>query len=118
VAGDRFRRRFHGQLAHLISLRDRSCRDPYCDAPIRHLDHVHRRADGGPTTLANGRGLCERGNYTREMPGWQATVTDDGRHGHPHTVTITTPTGHTYTSSAPSRRESVGLDMSRGYVWW
>jgi hypothetical protein len=27
-----------------------ACRDPYCDAPIRHLDHVHRRVDGGLTT--------------------------------------------------------------------
>jgi hypothetical protein len=101
VGGDRFRRRFDGWLAQLISLRDQTCRDPYCEAPIRHLDHVHRRADGGPTTLANGRGLCERGNYVREMPGWTATVTEDGRHGRPHTVTITTPTGHRYTSSAP-----------------
>ena len=101
VGGDRFRRRFDGPLATLIRLRDRTCRDPYCDAPIRHLDHVHRHTDGGPTTLANGRGLCERGNYTREMPGWHATVTHDGRHGHAHTVTITTPTGHTYTSTAP-----------------
>src|SRR5215204_5959186 len=40
VGGDRFRRRFDGWLAQLISLRDRTCRDPYCDAPIRHLDHV------------------------------------------------------------------------------
>ncbi|MDF2748819.1 MAG: hypothetical protein K0S98_3107 [Propionibacteriaceae bacterium] len=30
-----------------------------------------------------------------------ATVTEDWRHGRPHTVMITTPTGHTYTSSAP-----------------
>ena len=65
------------------------------------LDHVHRHADGGPTTLANGRGLCARGNYVREMPGWTATITNDGRHSQPHTVTITTPTGHSYTSSAP-----------------
>ena len=101
VGGDRFGRRFDRWLAQLISLRDRTCRDPYCDAPIRHLDHVHRHTDGGPSTLANGRGLCERGNYVREMPGWHATLTHDGQHGPPHTVTITTPTGHTYTSSAP-----------------
>jgi hypothetical protein len=101
VGGDRFRRRFDGPLATLITLRDRTCRDAYCDAPIRHLDHVHRRVDGGPTTMANGRGLCARGNYVHEMPGWQATVIEDGRHGHPHTVVITTPTGHSYTSSAP-----------------
>src|SRR4029453_2817251 len=90
-----------GPLAALSRLGDRPCRDPYCDAPIRHLDHVHRHTDGGPSTLANGRGLYERGNYTREMPGWHATLTHDGLHGRPHTVTITTPTGHTYTRSAP-----------------
>jgi hypothetical protein len=45
--------------------------------------------------------LCERGNYVHEMPGWQATVIEDGRHCHPHTVVITTPTGHSYTNSAP-----------------
>jgi Domain of unknown function (DUF222) len=101
VGGDRCRRRFDGLLATLITLRDQACRDPYCDAPIRHLDHVHRRVDGGSTTMANGRGLCERGNYIREMPGWLATVIDDGRHYRPHTVVITTPTGHSYTSSAP-----------------
>src|SRR5215218_10988547 len=101
IGSDGFRRRFNDSLGSPIRLRDRTCRDPYCDAPIRHLDHVHRHADGGPSTLANGRGLCARGNYVRETPGWTATVTNDGRHSHPHTVTITTPTGHTYTSSAP-----------------
>src|SRR5829696_6341671 len=43
VGGDRFRRRFDGWLAQLISLRDRTCRHPYCDAPIRHLDQRLRR---------------------------------------------------------------------------
>jgi hypothetical protein len=101
VAGDPFRRRFDGWLAELIKLRDQTCRDPYCDAPIRHLDHIRRHTDGGPTTLANGRGVCERGNYAREMPGWKITVLDDGLHGNPHTIMITTPTGHSYTSTAP-----------------
>ncbi|HZA32692.1 MAG TPA: HNH endonuclease signature motif containing protein [Propionibacteriaceae bacterium] len=110
MGGDWFRRRFDGWLARLISLRDQICRDPYCEAPIRHLDHVHRRADGGPTSLANGRGLCERGNYVREMPGWTATVTEDGRHGRPHTVTITTPTGHTYTQ----QRTPTALSLDAG----
>jgi hypothetical protein len=103
VGGDRFRRRFDGPLATLITLRDRTCRDAYCDAPIRHLDHVHRRVDGGPTTMANGRGLCERGNYVHEMPGWQATVIEDGRHGHPHTVVITTPPAAATPTVHPNR---------------
>jgi hypothetical protein len=37
----------------------------------------------------------------REMPGWSLRLLDDGLHGGPHTVMITTPTGHRYTSAAP-----------------
>lgn len=55
---DQRRRRFTGWLAELIRWRDRTCRDAYCDAPIRHLDHIHRHADGGPTTGPNGRGCA------------------------------------------------------------
>ena len=95
------RRRFTGALADLVLARDQTCREPFCDAPIRHLDHVRRHTDGGPTTLANGRGLCARHNLTREQPGWQATLNHDGHGPEPHTVTTTTPTGHTYTSRAP-----------------
>jgi hypothetical protein len=67
--GDPFRRRFDGWLAQLITLRDQTCRDPYCEAPIRHIDHIRPHRDRGPTSLANGRGVCERGNYVRDMPG-------------------------------------------------
>jgi hypothetical protein len=42
-----------------LMLRDQTCRTPYCDAPIRHADHVQPHEDGGPTTIANGQGLCE-----------------------------------------------------------
>src|SRR5829696_138618 len=103
VGGDRFRRRFDGPLATLIRLRDRTCRDPYCDAPIRHLDHVHRRVDGGPTTLANGRGLCARGNYVREMPGWQATVIERPTRPPAHRVVITTPPAAATPTVHPNR---------------
>ena len=95
------RRRFTGALADLVVARDQTCREPFCDAPIRHLDHVDRHSDGGPTTLANGRGLCARHNLTREHPGWHATVVHDGHGTQPHTVLTTTPTGHTYLGRAP-----------------
>jgi hypothetical protein len=95
------RRRFTGALADLIVARDQTCREPFCDAPIRHLDHVQRHTDGGATTLANGRGLCARHNLTREHPGWHATVIHDGHDTQPHTVLTTTPTGHTYQGRAP-----------------
>ncbi len=101
VGGDSRRRCFDGFLARLIGIRDGGrCRDPYCDAPIRHIDHIRPHRAGGPTTLANGRGVCARGNYVREMPGWRVDVVHDGLGRHPHTVRITTPTGHTYTSTA------------------
>jgi hypothetical protein len=100
VGGDPTRRYFDGWLGKLIRLRDQTCRDPFCDAPIRQIDHI-RHADGGLTTFTNGRGACERGNQVREMPGWHITLIDCGFHGGPHTIHIATPTGHHYFSSAP-----------------
>ena len=101
VGIDTRRRRFTGALADLIAARDQTCREPFCGAPVRHLDHVQRHSDGGDTTLANGRGLCARHNLARENPGWSATVVHDGHGDQPHTVRTTTPTGHTYTARAP-----------------
>ena len=95
------RRRFTGPLGDLITVRDQTCREPFCGAPVRHLDHVTRYTDGGETTLANGRGLCARHNLVREQPGWTATVVHDGLGHHAHTVRTTTPTGHVYTGRAP-----------------
>jgi hypothetical protein len=100
IGGDTKRRRFDGALAHLIAVRDHGrCRDPFCDAPIRHLDHIRSYSRGGPTSFANGRGVCARGNYVREMPGWTVEVLHDGLGRRPHTVRTTTPTGHTYIST-------------------
>ena len=97
VDADKRKRRFSSWLAHLIRCRDQVCRDPFCGAPIRHLDHIHRHTDGGPTTATNGRGVCERGNYIREMPGWTVQIIDTNS----HTVEIVTPTGHHYRSRPP-----------------
>jgi hypothetical protein len=82
-------------------VRDQTCRDPFCDAPIRHIDHITRFSDGGHTTYINGRGVCARGNHAREMPGWRIKLLDCGFYGAPHTIMITTPTGHHYRSRAP-----------------
>jgi hypothetical protein len=86
----------------LITLRDQSCGDPFCDAPIRHLDHITGWADDGSTTLTNGRGTCERGNYVRELPGWRVTLIHSGLDGRPHPTMTTTPTGQRYLSRAPA----------------
>jgi hypothetical protein len=93
------RRTFDGNLRRLLLLRDQTCRTPWCGAPIRHADHVTDVADGGPTSLGNGQGLCERCNQTKTLPGWSAEVLD-ATPGE-HTVRTTTPTGHHYDSTAP-----------------
>ena len=101
VGADPRRRCFDGVLAHLVRVRDGGrCRDPFCDAPIRHLDHIRPYRAGGPTSLGNGRGVCVRGNHVRELPGWRVELVHDGRGRHPHTVRTTTPTGHFYVSRA------------------
>ena len=104
VGGDPTRRRFDGWLGKLIKLRDQYCREPYCTAHIRHIDHIRRYTEGGPTTFTNGRGVCERHNHTREMPGWHLTPIDDDN-------PVTTPSSpppppDTTTSADPPPRHS------------
>jgi hypothetical protein len=101
VAMDSRARRFRAGLRQLLVLRDQSCRTPYCDAGIRHADHLRPAARGGPTSRRNGQGTCEGCNYTREAPGWQARTHPDRDPQQPGAVTVTTPTRHPYTSPAP-----------------
>ena len=98
VAIDSRRRLFEGSLRRLLVFRDQFCRNPWCDAPIRHADHVTRAADGGPTTTDNGQGLCEACNHAKESPDWHTRRIPGTR----HTVETITPTGHTYISQAPA----------------
>jgi hypothetical protein len=97
VAVDSRARLFPAGLRRFIQARDDTCRTPYCDAPIRHFDHIIPWHDGGPTSLGNGAGLCEACNHTKELPGWTATTNPGTR----HVLDIRTPTGHTYRSTAP-----------------
>lgn len=94
--------RFFGDgLAALLRVRDQGlCRTPYCDAPIRHLDHVVPDADGGLTALPNGQGLCAACNEAKTTGGLHQAIGPPGG-GTRHTVTTTTRTGHRYTSVAP-----------------
>ncbi|MFI6426750.1 HNH endonuclease [Promicromonospora sp. NPDC050880] len=92
--------RFHPQgLAGLLRARGQGvCATAWCDAPIRHLDHITPHIEGGETSLDNGQGLCARCNHAKQAPGWvQKSTQHDGRHA----VETTTPTGHTHLSVAP-----------------
>ena len=72
IAMDSRARLFPPGLRRFIQTRDDTCRTPYCDAPIRHLDHIIPWHTGGTTTATNGAGLCEACNHTKETPGWNA----------------------------------------------
>jgi hypothetical protein len=98
VAMESRSRFFPKGLAGFIGLRDRLCRTPYCDAPIRHRDHATPRSRGGPTSAANGLGECERCNYVKEAPGWRVSA---GEENGTHTAEFVTPTGARYRSTAP-----------------
>ncbi|NUU32787.1 HNH endonuclease signature motif containing protein, partial [Arthrobacter sp. C9C5] len=98
VGMDSRARIFPTGLRRFIQARDDTCRTPYCDAPIRHLDHIVPRHRGGATTTANGAGLCEACNHTKEAPGWCAQPRPGpGRHA----LQLRTPTGHSCYSTAP-----------------
>ncbi len=103
VAMDSKRRLFDGQLRRFLVHRDQFCRTPWCGAPIRHADHIRPSTAGGPTTAENGQGLCAACNLAKEAPGWRSGAssppTSRGRPA--HLVRVTTPTGHTYDSTAP-----------------
>ena len=107
VGMDSRRRVFDGGLRRYLITRDRSCRTPWCNAPIRHIDHIAPHHTGGPTTDTNGEGFCVTCNLAKENPGFHYEVLHPGptqaasRDEHPHTVRVTTPTGHTYLSEAP-----------------
>ena len=89
-----------GRLAEYLRLRDQICRTPYCDARIRNLDHIKRKADGGPTSALNGQGTCETCNQAKEGWGWSSRPRP-GPNGE-HVVEIVTPTGHRYTTRPPT----------------
>ncbi|WP_429390721.1 HNH endonuclease [Paenarthrobacter sp. TE4293] len=102
VAMDSTARLFPPRHRRFIEARDHTCRTPYCDAPIRHIDHIVPWHTGGTTTLNNGAGLCEACNHTKENPGWTATpTTNTADTTDTHTLQLRTPTGHTYQSKAP-----------------
>lgn len=58
-------RLFPYAVRQFVLARDQRCRTPFCDAPIRHVDHTVPHAAGGSTSLGNNGGLCERCSLTK-----------------------------------------------------
>jgi len=120
VAMDARSRCFPPGLARFIRLRDRVCRTPWCDAPIRHIDHAHDHHHGGPTTAVNGQGLCQACNHATQAPAWHARPSPSPGAGPGHGIETTTPMRR-HTWLARERRFSsrnTGNVPSRNRRWW
>jgi hypothetical protein len=89
VQMDSKRLEFTGMLRRMVILREDACRTPWCDAPVRHIDHATPARDGGATDWDNASGLCAACNYAKENPGWK-------HRAGPDELEVTTPTGHRY----------------------
>ncbi len=98
VAMDSAARRFAGNLKRFITLRDQRCRTPHCNGRIQELDHIAQVRRNGKTTETNASARCRTCNQTKEAPGWrEEPLPGQGR----HSFKITTPSGHSYISTAP-----------------
>ncbi|MFS3129149.1 HNH endonuclease [Nocardioides sp. Bht2] len=100
VAMSSKQRFFPPGMAEFLSVRGAGiCATPYCNAPIRHSDHINPFVEGGPTATVNGQGLCEACNHAKRDGGWRQRVVSDPDER--HEVETITLTGHRYRSRAP-----------------
>ena len=104
-------RYFPKGLAALVDIRDRVCRTPWCDAPIRHIDHIDEHHNGGATSAVNAAGLCEACNYAKQAAGWTAQP-EPAKPAALHSYSFTTPTGHNYRSTAPPLPTPIGEEAA------
>lgn len=110
-------RRVPAGLARVIRVRDGGvCRTPWCDAPIRHIDHIVEHQAGGPSDENNLQGLCESCNYAKQAADWRCHP--EAPPGHRHSVRISTPTGHPYRSHAPPTPGSGRLRPAGRVDFW
>jgi hypothetical protein len=102
VAVEARSRAFPASLKRFLMLAHQSCRAPYCDAPIRQMDHIVPWSQGGPTSLDNGNGLCG-GDNQKESSGETVRVVRD-EDGTRRTVEWTTRSGQ------KARRGAINFD--------
>ncbi|WP_255632496.1 HNH endonuclease signature motif containing protein [Amycolatopsis sp. TNS106] len=88
-------------LGEFVRVRDRECRRPGCHRPAQacDLDHSVPWQHGGHTADTELVDLCRRDHRLKDEPGWIYRLAEDG------TLTITTPTGHSYDSTPPPLHE-------------
>ena len=89
------RRRPRAGLTRHIQARHPNCVFPGCRMPARDcdLDHNQPWSDGGPTTEHNLAPFCRHDHTVKHRRNWQI------RHNHQGHYTLTSPLGHTYTTT-------------------
>lgn len=119
VAMESRARAFPVGLKRMVTWRDETCRAPWCNARIRHIDHIVSAASGGPTNYDNAQGLCERCNYRKEHGPWRLTpAMAEQPFGHiawasPHGARGTSPTPHSQSPRPGARGAADGPDSTK-----
>jgi uncharacterized protein DUF222 len=85
-------------LAEFVRCRDLTCRFPGCDRAALDcdIDHTIPYGDGGATHASNLKCLCRIHHLVKTFWGWRDQQLPDG------TVIWTSPSGHTYVTTAGS----------------
>jgi hypothetical protein len=95
-------RAFPASLRRFLTLAHQTCRAPFCNAPIRQMDHIVPWSQGGATSLDNGNGTCG-GDNQKEESGESVRVIHD-EDGTRRTVEWTTRYGQ------KARRGGINFD--------
>ncbi|WP_263311671.1 HNH endonuclease signature motif containing protein [Brachybacterium atlanticum] len=95
-------RAFPASLRRFLTLAHQTCRAPFCNAPIRQMDHIVPWSQGGATSLDNGNGTCG-GDNQKEESGESVRVIHD-EDGTRRTVEWTTRYGQ------KARRAGINFD--------
>jgi hypothetical protein len=85
-------------LQEWTTARDLTCRFPHCDRPAQFCEYDHTTPwPAGATHASGGKMYCKLHHFGKTFwAGWTDSQAPDG------TITITTPTGQTYTSKPAS----------------
>lgn len=97
----RLGRFFTGDLRTAIKVRDGHCQGPGCNHPIREIDHVVPTPEG-PTSGANGQGLCKRTHQQKTIGVLHVEIVDG-------TPVWTTPLGRSYVAERITHPPDHGL---------
>jgi hypothetical protein len=109
---------FPDQLGQLIAFRDQHCRHPYCDSPIKHLDHIHPHSLGGATSFGNGQGLCARHNLIKDTNATTHPATIEGTgDGTGDIITHLASSGAEFTSPARTFPHENPDTMESTHYW-